>query len=211
MTRGQTRALTDLWPVYGVPEPQESEVLLDLDTIFERKADVVLEIGFGNGTSLAQMAEATPELNFLGIEVHRPGVGSLLLQIEKHELTNLKVSQSDAVDVLKHQIGDAALSRVQVFFPDPWHKKRHHKRRLINPDFIALVARKLNRGGVLHLATDWQPYAEHMLEVLEQSNDFTNTVESYAPKPDYRPDTKYEDRGRRLDHAVFDLVFTCTS
>lgn len=207
LTTGQKNAIEQLWPTHGI---DLTDAPLDLAAEFGRDAPVVLEIGFGNGLSLADMAEAYPELNFFGVEVHRPGVGSLLVQVKQRELSNVRVSQDDAVQVLEQQIPDASLHRVQIFFPDPWHKKRHHKRRLIQPDFVAMLVKKLTPGGRIHVATDWENYAEHILEVLSQNADLRNTSSDpsgYAPKPDYRPDTKYEKRGIRLGHGVWDLVF----
>lgn len=204
LTSGQKNAIDELWPVYGV---DLSEQQIDLAGLFGRDAFTVLEIGFGNGLSLADMAEAFPQHNFFGVEVHRPGVGSLLVQVKHRGLSNIRVSQDDAVQVLEQQVPDSSLDRVQIFFPDPWHKKRHHKRRLIQPGFVGTLVDKLKPGGVVHVATDWQNYAEHILEVLEQESRLQNTVEQYAPKPDYRPDTKYEERGKRLGHGVWDLLF----
>lgn len=205
LTKGQINAIEQLWSSHGVDLNDE---LLDLATLFGRAAPTVLEIGFGNGLSLADMAETYPETNFFGVEVHKPGVGSLLVQVKKRELHNVRVSQDDAVQVLNQQISDASLDRVQIFFPDPWHKKRHHKRRLIQTDFVAALVKKLKPEGVIHVATDWENYAEHILEVLQANSDLANTVENdYAPKPDYRPDTKYENRGIRLGHGVWDLLF----
>jgi tRNA (guanine-N7-)-methyltransferase len=159
---------------------------------------------------LADMAEAHPQTNFFGIEVHTPGVGSLLVQVKKRALDNVRVSQDDAVLVLEQQVCDGSLDRVQIFFPDPWHKKRHHKRRLIQPEFVQTLVKKLKPNGQIHVATDWQNYAEHILQVLAENPDLKNTATDYAPKPDYRPGTKYEARGIRLGHGVWDLVFEKT-
>jgi len=204
ITRGQQSAIERLWPQFGV---DFSEAALDLQYLFGRSAFNVLEIGFGNGLSLAEMAEASPEQNFFGIEVHTPGVGSLLVQVGQRGLENVRVSQEDAVLVLQHQIPDASLDRVQIFFPDPWHKKRHHKRRLIQIKFVALLATKLKQGGQLHVATDWENYAEHIVEVLSVSPKFRNTGTPFVGKPEYRPNTKYERRGERLGHGVWDMIF----
>lgn len=206
LTLAQQRALNELWPRFGIasgPEP------IDLDSVFGRQAMRVLEIGFGNGESLAAMAAAAPYTDFIGIEVHRPGVGHLLLQIEQRELSNVRVLCEDAVEVLETRINDASLDRVQIFFPDPWHKARHHKRRLIQPAFVSLLARKLRSGGHLHLATDWEHYAQHMLDTLRASTAFSNTSPcgDYCPRPEYRPLTKFERRGQRLGHGVWDLIF----
>jgi tRNA (guanine-N7-)-methyltransferase len=207
LTKGQQNAIDLLWPSHGVGLDTQ---LLDLDQLFGRQAPTVLEIGFGNGLSMADMAEAHPQTNFFGIEVHTPGVGSLLVQVKKRALDNVRVSQDDAVLVLEQQICDGSLDRVQIFFPDPWHKKRHHKRRLIQPEFVQTLIKKLKPSGQIHVATDWQNYAEHILEVLSANPDLRNTVKDYAPKPDYRPSTKYEARGIRLGHGVWDLVFEKT-
>jgi tRNA (guanine-N7-)-methyltransferase len=204
LTSGQQRALDTLWDRYGV---DASPGLLDLDKLFRRRAPRILEIGFGNGESLATMAQARSDADFLGIEVHRPGVGHLLMRIESLGLSNLRVLCVDAVEVLARQLPDASLNRIQVFFPDPWPKHRHHKRRLIQPDFVALLARKLKPGAHLHLATDWEAYALHMLAVLEAAEGFVNTASKFAERPDYRPLTKFERRGLSLGHAVWDLLF----
>ena len=205
LTAGQRRALEVLWPLYGIAD----EDRLDLDVAFGRVAPRTLEIGFGNGDSLAQMAEAAPDTDFLGIEVHRPGIGHLLQEIERRGLRNVRVMNRDAVEVLEGQIPPASLDRVLLFFPDPWHKKKHHKRRILQPRFIALLARALRPGGHFHMATDWQDYAEHMRAEMEQAGDFRNAAGpgQYAEKPAYRPTTKFERRGQRLGHGVWDLVY----
>ncbi len=205
ITAGQRRALQDLWPRYGL----EADSVLDMATIFGRRALCTLEIGFGNGDALATMAEQQPECDFIGIEVHRPGIGRLLQQLETCKLDNVRVMREDAVQVLKSCIPDNSLDRVLLFFPDPWHKKRHHKRRIVQAGFIELLARKIRRGGCLHMATDWEDYAVHMLEVMEQSPAFHNCAGTgnFSPRPDYRPVTKFEQRGQRLGHGVWDLVF----
>lgn len=206
LTPGQQKALDNHWPKYGLDT--EGSVL-DLSSVFHREAPTVLEIGFGNGASLAAMAMAAPEKNFIGIEVHRPGVGQLLKQTAESGLDNVRVVSSDAVQFLDNRIADGSLSRVQVYFPDPWHKKRHHKRRLIQPEFVAHLAEKLHSGGELHLATDWQNYAEHMLEVMTAAEMFDNCSDSgaFIPRPEYRPETKFEQRGQRKGHGVWDLLF----
>ncbi len=204
MSNAQTRALETLLPRWGIPY-QES--LFDLDAAFGRSAPKILEIGFGMGDSTASIAAAHPQNDYLGIEVHGPGVGSLLNQIEALGLTNLRVIQHDAVEVLKHMIAPASLDGVHIFFPDPWHKKKHHKRRLIQPELVALLCGKLKPGGYLHAATDWQEYAEHILAVLAVETRLANTAADYAPKPDYRPLTKFEQRGIKLGHGVWDIVF----
>jgi tRNA (guanine-N7-)-methyltransferase len=205
LTSGQQQALDRLWPIYGIDfKPQR----LDLDACFKRPAPLILEIGFGNGESLLRQAESSPQNNYLGIEVHRPGVGHLLRLADEAAITNLRVINHDAVEVLQQQIPDHSLDCVQLFFPDPWHKKRHHKRRIVSTEFIRLVSEKLKPGGLFHLATDWQDYAEHMLAEIEHTNVFSNTAgkANYAQNTD-RPSTKFEHRGRRLGHGVWDLVF----
>jgi tRNA (guanine-N7-)-methyltransferase len=207
MTAGQTRALEDLWPRFGV---DYAAALLDLAALFGRDAPRTLEIGFGNGEHLAKLAAAHPERDYFGIEVHRPGVGHLLMLAEAAGLTNLRVSDHDAVEVLSRQIPPAALDEVLVLFPDPWHKKRHHKRRLIQPPFIELLATRLRPGGVLRLATDWEEYALQMLEVLRAAPAlFANLSPGgdWMPRPDERAPTRFEKRGARLGHGVWDLAF----
>jgi tRNA (guanine-N7-)-methyltransferase len=207
MTVGQSRALEDLWPRYGVeftPQP------LSLDALFGRVAPRTLEIGFGNGEHLAALATAHPERDYLGIEVHRPGVGHLLLLAATHSLANIRASTHDAVEVLNEQIAPESLDEVLVLFPDPWHKKRHHKRRLIQTPFVELLATKLRRGGVLRLATDWEEYALQMLEVLSAAGTlFANLSPSgdWMPRPEERAPTRFEKRGARLGHGVWDLAF----
>jgi tRNA (guanine-N7-)-methyltransferase len=206
LTEAQRNALETLWPIYGLDATQ----LFDARTAFGREAPVIVEIGFGNGETLARMAAARPDTDFLGIEVHRPGVGHLLLQLKERELTNVRVYCADAIEVLTQNIFVASLAGINVFFPDPWPKKRHHKRRLVNPDFIRLVARKLKYGGFFHAATDWEDYAQHMLGVLRECTELRNAQaeNAYAPRPEYRPLTKFEARGQRLGHGVWDLIFT---
>lgn len=206
LTAGQQKALETQWPEYGI---EYSETVLDLDALFQRKAPRVLEIGFGNGDSLWQMAQANPDKDYLGIEVHSPGVGHLLHLIETSAISNLRVSNHDAVEVLKNQIPDASLDRLQLFFPDPWHKKKHHKRRIVRDDFVIMVATKLKPGGIFHLATDWEHYAEQMLQVLSECELFENVSadNTFVEKPDERPLTKFEQRGQRLGHGVWDLLF----
>lgn len=203
-TEGQQRAFELHWKSFGL---DYSEKIIDLSVLFERAAPTILEIGFGNGDSLAQMAEKNPHNNYLGIEVHRPGAGQLLQQIEKKELNNVRVSTHDAVEVLKSQLTENSLSGIQIFFPDPWPKKRHHKRRIIQSDFMTLLAKRLKTNGFVHLATDWAPYAVQMLEVMQSHPDFKNTVENFIPRPDSRPLTKFEQRGLKLGHKIFDLMF----
>lgn len=205
ITPGQQRALQECWPRYGL----EADARLDLAQVFGRDAPRTLEIGFGNGASLATMAAQQPQHDFIGIEVHRPGVGHLLQLIEEQGLGNVRVMREDAVQVLQHCIADDSLDRVLLFFPDPWHKKRHHKRRIVQPDFIELLASKIRHGGRLHMATDWEDYAQHMVEVMSGSTAFRNCAASgaFVPRPEYRPVTKFEQRGQRLGHGVWDLVY----
>ena len=205
ITAAQLRALQDLWPRYGL----EADAPLDMAAIFGRRAPCTLEIGFGNGDVLAAMAEQQPESDFIGIEVHRPGVGRLLQKLDERQLGNVRVMREDAVQILKHCFPDNSLDRLLLFFPDPWHKKRHHKRRIVQPGFIELLSSKIRPGGCLHMATDWEDYASHMLAVMGQSAAFRNcaTDDGYAPRPDYRPVTKFERRGQRLGHGVWDLLY----
>ena len=204
MGSGQTRALQELGPRFVLPfQPTP----LDFAAVFGRRAPVVLEIGFGMGDATAAIAERMPGTDFLGIEVHAPGVGALLQRIGQRQLANLRIIQHDAVDALAAMIPPASLAGVHIFFPDPWHKKRHHKRRLIQPAFVATLAQHLAPGGVLHCATDWQPYAEQMLEVLAAEPLLVNTAAGFAPRPELRPLTKFEARGLGLGHDVWDLVF----
>ncbi|HEU4458093.1 MAG TPA: tRNA (guanosine(46)-N7)-methyltransferase TrmB [Methylibium sp.] len=201
---GQARALAELGPRFVLPfEP----CVIDWDAVFGRRAPRVLEIGFGMGDATAQIAAARPELDFIGCEVHEPGVGALLKRIDALGLANLRIVRHDAVQVLERMLAPASLAGIHVFFPDPWHKKKHHKRRLIQPAFVHALASRLAPGGYLHCATDWQPYAAQMLEVLSREPALRNTAAGYAPKPGYRPLTKFEQRGLRLGHGVWDLVF----
>ncbi|AFJ03654.1 tRNA (guanine46-N7-)-methyltransferase [Methylophaga frappieri] len=206
LTPGQQKALDAHWATWGIDEVGQQ---LDLPGLFGRDNPKVLEIGFGNGASLAQMAAAQPDFDFIGVEVHRPGVGQLLKSIHELDLSNVRVACMDAVVLLRERIADAALQRVQLYFPDPWHKKRHHKRRIIQPDFIRLISSKLSPEGQIHLATDWQDYAEQMLQDLGASPNFKNlgNDDGFIPRPDYRPITKFEQRGHRLGHGVWDLLF----
>ena len=205
LTPAQQRAIDDAMPIYGVTYASKR---LDLDKLFGRSDSAkIVEIGFGMGETTAKIAHSQPERDFLGLEVHTPGVGSLLKQVQALQLGNVRVIQHDAVEVLNHMIEDASLDGVHIFFPDPWHKKRHHKRRLIQAGFVALLCRKLKPGAYLHVATDWQEYAKWVLEVLNAETALANTAQDYAPKPDYRPLTKFEQRGLKLGHGVWDLVF----
>lgn len=204
MTAAQERALAELLPRYGIAD---GDAPIDFAAAFGRTAPLHVEIGFGNGAALAAMAVAHPENDYLGIEVHRPGVGSLLRAVADAGLTNVRVISADAAEVLAQRVADGALAAVYVFFPDPWPKLRHHKRRLIQPEFVALVGRKLKPGGMLHCATDWQNYAEQMLAVLAAAPALENTARDYAPRFAERPLTKFENRGARLGHGVWDLAF----
>jgi len=200
----QARALEELGPRFVLGY---AKAPLDFHQAFGRTAPVILEIGFGMGDTTSHIAKAMPEKDFLGVEVHTPGVGSLLKQIGEQGLTNLRLIQHDAVEVLKQMIPDASLAGVHVFFPDPWHKARHNKRRLLQPPFVRLLAEKLAPGGYLHCATDWEDYAVQMLDVLGAEPLLHNKAEGYAPQPAYRPLTKFENRGIKLGHGVWDLVF----
>lgn len=204
VSHAQGRARDALMPVYGVEFRNE---FIDFGRLFGRRAPIVLEIGFGMGETTAEIAALHPETDYLGIEVHTPGVGSLLKQIGERGLGNLRIVQHDAVEVLREMIAPDALDGVHIFFPDPWPKKRHHKRRLVQPGLVALLASRLKPGGYLHLATDWQEYAEQMLAVLRAEPGMENTAADFAPRPAYRPQTKFEARGLRLGHGVWDMVF----
>lgn len=204
ISNAQQRACAELLPRYGIPFRAAH---LDLDAEFGRPAPRLLEIGFGMGETTAAIATAHPENDYLGIEVHSPGVGSLLKLIAERGLRNVRVIQHDAVEVLQAMIPPAALHGVHIFFPDPWPKSRHHKRRLIQPPFVALLTERLQPGGYLHVATDWAPYAAQVLTVLTAHPGLANSASGYAPRPEYRPLTKFEQRGLRLGHAVHDIVF----
>jgi tRNA (guanine-N7-)-methyltransferase len=201
---GQQRALAELGPRFVLPF---AAAPLDAQAAFGRLAPLVVEIGFGMGDATAAIAERLPQTDFLGVEVHTPGVGALLRQIGARGLANVRIVRHDAVEVLQRMIAPASLAGVHVYFPDPWHKKRHHKRRLIQPPFAALLASRLAPGGYLHCATDWEPYAAQMLEVLSAEPLLANTAAGYAERPDHRPLTRFEARGLRLGHGVRDLVF----
>ena len=206
LTKGQQLALDQYWPVMGVeyqPAP------LDMTALFGRDSPLVLEIGFGMGASLVTMAQNNPQQNFLGIEVHAPGVGACLASAKEAGVENLRVMCHDAVEVLEHMIPDNSLRMVQLFFPDPWHKARHNKRRIVQAPFAELVHRKLKLGGVFHMATDWEYYANHMLEVMNSVAGYVNqsATQDYVPRPETRPLTKFEQRGQRLGHGVWDLMF----
>lgn len=204
LSTAQARAIEELGPQFFIPY---TKVPLDISAAFDRTAPTIFEIGFGMGETTAKIAAGMPEKNFIGVEVHTPGVGSLLKQIGEQELTNLRIIQHDAFEVLTNMIAPESLAGVHVFFPDPWHKARHNKRRLIQPPLVALLSSRIKAGGYLHCATDWQEYAEQMLEVLSGEPTLQNTADGYAPRPDYRPVTKFENRGLKLGHGVWDLVF----
>jgi len=206
LTDGQRRALEAMWPQFGI-EPQQA--LLDLDEVFGRHAARIVEVGFGMGESLATMAALHPENDYLGIEVYRPGVGSLLRQVGENASTNVRVISEDAVVVLATMVPDNSVDRLQLFFPDPWHKKRHHKRRIVQPNFVELVRRKLKPGGIFHLATDWEGYARQMMAVMCVAPGYENCAaqDAFSPRPESRPLTKFEQRGHRLGHGVWDLIF----
>ncbi len=201
---GQARALAELGPRFLLPYRPD---IVDLDAVFGRAAPKILEIGFGMGEGLAETAAAHPDNDYLGIEVHTPGVGALLKQIGERSLDNIRIIQHDAVEVIERMIAPASLAGVHIFFPDPWHKKRHHKRRLIQPSLVHLLADRLAPGAYVHLATDWQDYAGQMVEVLNAEPLLENTSPDYAPRPASRPLTKFEQRGLRLGHGVWDLLF----
>jgi tRNA (guanine-N7-)-methyltransferase len=206
MTPAQERALTELWPSYGVDLGDDP---VDLEAIFGRRGPRCLEIGFGIGEVIGSLAENHPHIDYVGVEVHRPGVGRLLLRAEQAGLSNLRVICHDAVEVLKDKFQNDCFDEILVFFPDPWHKKRHHKRRLIEPHFVACLAAKLRPGGVLRLATDWQAYAEQMLAVCNADPHLASLSadRTYVPRPDFRPPTRFEKRGERLGHGVWDLAY----
>ncbi len=204
LSDAQARALEELGPRYCLAYEKS---VLDFVQVFGRTAPTVLEIGFGMGETTATIAASMSETNFIGVEVHTPGVGSLLKQIGERGLQNLRLIQHDAVEVLRDMIAPESLAGVHVFFPDPWHKARHNKRRLIQPPFVQLLTSRLASGGYLHCATDWEDYAEQMLDVLSSEPLLENAAAGYAPRPDYRPVTKFENRGVRLGHGVWDLVF----
>ncbi len=207
MTESQAKAFDTFWKVKGISLFSGP---IDQQTLFGRVAPLVLEIGFGMGDSLVDMAKSDPDKDFIGIEVHPPGVGRLINRAGLEGVDNLKTYMADANDVLEDCIADASVDRVQLYFPDPWHKKKHHKRRIVQPAFVAQLVNKLKPGGKIHFATDWENYAEQMLEVLQGNNDISNDSQSggYVEKPEWRPHTKFEARGERLGHGIWDLLFT---
>ena len=206
LTKAQQKALDNHWQDYGIDYAEEE---LCFDKLFGNYKEVVIEIGFGNGESLLQQAINQPQYNFVGIEVHGPGIGHLIHHAYNKAVWNLKVIRFDAIEVLRHQIADNSLAQVQLFFPDPWHKKRHHKRRIISPDFIRLIHQKLKAGGLFHMATDWLPYAEQMLEQLDSAEGYTNTAGkgNFSTYKGARCETKFERRGVKLGHGVWDLIY----
>lgn len=206
LTKAQAKAIEENWPSMGL---SIDDGLLDLDETFGRSAKRVLEIGFGMGKSLVEMAKNAPGTDFIGIEVHRPGVGACLASAEQENISNLKVFEHDAVEILNKCIADESLDRLQLFFPDPWHKTRHNKRRIVQPAFVSAIRNKLKIGGEFHMATDWEPYAEHMLLVMNEAQGFENTSPSqdFVERPEYRPITKFEVRGQKLGHGVWDIIF----
>ncbi len=206
VTEGQQRGLDQGWPKFGL---ELADGLRDFDQVFGRRAPRTFEIGFGMGQATLEMAAASPEQDFIGVEVHKPGVGALLSGMLAQDLSNIRVYSCDAIEVLRNCVADGSLDRLLLFFPDPWHKSRHHKRRIVQPEWAQLVRQKLKVGGVLHMATDWEPYAEHMLEVLSAAPGYRNLAEDgrFVPRPSERPVTKFERRGERLGHGVWDLKF----
>ena len=204
VTTGQAKAFEELGPKFVLPYTGQP---LDPQTAFGRPGKLILEIGFGMGEATAHIARVRPDDNFLCCEVHEPGVGALLKRIGEQDIHNIRILQHDAVEVIDFMLPEGMLDGVHIFFPDPWHKKKHNKRRLIQSPLVAKLASRLKQGGYIHCATDWEPYAEQMLEVLGAEAQLANTAEGYAPKPDYRPLTKFENRGLKLGHGVWDLVF----
>lgn len=204
MSDAQQRFYAEMMPRIGIPYAAQG---VDLDAVFGRGAPKILEIGFGMGETTARIAAACPQNDYLGVEVHTPGVGALCKLIAEKDLANLRICQHDAVEVVRDMLAAGSLDGVHVFFPDPWHKKRHNKRRLIQPPFVALLASRLKPGGYLHCATDWEEYGQQMLEVLADEASLENTADGFAPRPDYRPLTKFENRGLKLGHGVWDVVF----
>ena len=204
VSNAQQRAHQTLLPQFGIPYAPR---LIDLDEVFGRHAPRILEIGFGMGETTATIAAQHPENDYLAIEVHTPGVGSLLKAVAEQKLANVRIVQHDAVEVLQNMIAPQTFDGVHVFFPDPWPKKRHHKRRLLQPAFVALLADRMKPGAYVHVATDWEEYAQYILSVLHNNPQLENTARDYAPRPPYRPETKFESRGLKLGHGVWDIVF----
>ena len=208
LTPGQQQAIDHHWDTFCL----DPKLDYDFTQVFGREAPLFLEIGFGNGDSLAKMAAANPDKDYIGIEVHKPGVGHLLILLNEQNISNVRIYCHDAIDILEHKLPDHSLAGLHLFFPDPWHKKKHHKRRIVRPSFVELLNKKLKTGGYFHAATDWQDYAESMLAVLSADAGLSNTspTQDYCPCPEYRPLTKFEQRGIRLGHGVWDLIFTKT-
>lgn len=206
LTKGQEQAMNDCWPTMGIDFEEKQ---LNWTEVFGNDNPVVLEIGFGMGASLVEMAKNAPEKNFIGIEVHSPGVGACLMAARDAGITNLRVMCHDAVEVFEHMLPIASLETVQLFFPDPWHKARHHKRRIVQPAFVQMLRDKLKIGGIFHMATDWENYAEHMVEVMDVAPGYKNIAVDgpYIPRPEERPLTKFEARGHRLGHGVWDMKY----
>ena len=206
LTPGQRNGITKLWPVYGVDIPTS---YIDLDKLFIKKQPYVLEVGFGNGDTLLEMVINTPNKNFIGVEVYEAGIGRLINEAHKLKISNLRVLKFDAVELLNNHIKDDSFETLQLFFPDPWHKKKHHKRRIVDSDFLNLISRKVKNAGTVHIATDWEDYAQYIMESLEGHPNFKNTsgAHIYSPRPEIRPITKFERRGFRLGHGVWDLIF----
>ncbi|MBS1190598.1 MAG: trmB [Rhodocyclaceae bacterium] len=204
MSQAQERFYADMMPKVGIEYAPQS---IDLEAVFGRSAPKILEIGFGMGETTAKIAESCPQNDYLGVEVHTPGVGALCKLIAEKGLANLRICQHDAVEVVRDMLPEGSLSGIHVFFPDPWHKKRHNKRRLIQPPFVALLSSRLKAGGYFHCATDWEEYGQQMLEVLSGEPTLENTADGFAPRPDYRPLTKFENRGLKLGHGVWDVIF----
>ncbi|NRP10845.1 MULTISPECIES: tRNA (guanosine(46)-N7)-methyltransferase TrmB [unclassified Marinobacterium] len=206
MTEGQERAMKENWPLYGL---ELEDGMVDFKTLFGDDRPVTLEIGFGMGASLVEMASRSPEKGFIGIEVHPPGVGRLLADARAEGVDNIRVYCEDAIEVLAQCIPDGSLAGVQLFFPDPWHKKKHNKRRIVQPEFAQTIRQKLAIGGVFHMATDWEPYSEHMMEVMSAAEGYQNQMGEgqFSPQPDFRPVTKFQKRGEKLGHGVWDLMF----
>ena len=207
LSKAQDIGLNELWDDYGI---NPNGKLLNLNKLFLSPNNVTLEVGFGNGDSLLEMAIQNPNINFLGIEVYEAGVGRLINEASKNKLTNLKIIKDDAVEVLNNNIPDDSISHFQLFFPDPWHKKRHHKRRIVQTSFLDLLTKKLKNNGIVHIATDWENYAEHIMETLESHSHFKNCAGDhiYSERPEQRPLTKFENRGQKLGHSVWDIIFT---
>ncbi len=206
MTPGQTLAYETMMPIYGFDYQKQ---LLDFKALFGNDAPVSIEIGFGMGASLVEQAACYPKRNFIGIEVHRPGVGSLLVKMKDADISNIRVISHDAVEVLSDMVTDSSIELLQLFFPDPWHKRKHHKRRIVNPEFVQLLHSKIQTNGHFHMATDWQDYAKHMLKVMRAAEGWQNCSASddYIPKPENRPSTKFQKRGEGLGHGMWDLMF----